>query len=237
MDINIFILCYNEELLLPKTVEHYKRYLPSCKITIYDNESTDNSVQISKDLGCNVISWSSNNSMNEFKQRELKNECWKDIKSGWILMIDMDEWLCVTESDLLNEMQNKVTILDVKGINMIGESQLENLSDIDLHAINKYVDHYPENKNLCFLRDEIHEMNYTIGAHACNPIGNVKYSEKVYINKHMGWLGLQFYIGKMNNRFPRAYEMQQQGMNFHYTDDIEKLTLEYNNQLKLSKIL
>lgn len=88
MNINVFLTCYNESVLLPHVINHYKKYLPSCKITIYDNESTDNSVEISKSLNCNVISFSSNNIFNEDLLIKIRNNCWKEIKNGWVIMAD-----------------------------------------------------------------------------------------------------------------------------------------------------
>ena len=235
--INIFILCFNEEVLLPHTIQHYKRNLPSCKITIYDNESTDNSTRIAKDLGCDVISWSSNNILNEHNQTNIKNNCWKNVNNGWILMIDMDEWVNVTEEDLQNEMQNGATILNIKGYNIIGESMNEELSDINLHQITKGVEYDMESKKLCFLKNAITDMNYSLGAHTCDPKGDVKYSDKVYINKHMSSLGLPFLITKMRNRYERAKEMQKQGYATHYTDNADIVTSEYNDALQKSRII
>ena len=82
MNINIFIFCHNEQVLLPYTINHYKSQLPSSKITILDNESTDNSVEIAKTLGCNIMSWSSNNIFNERINTSIKNNVWKSLKEG-----------------------------------------------------------------------------------------------------------------------------------------------------------
>lgn len=235
--INIFILCYNESSLLPHTIKHYKKYLPSCKITIYDNESTDNSVELAKSLGCNVISWSSNNIIDDYKYQHIKNNCWKDIDNGWILMIDMDEFLCITENELINEMEQGTTVLTVKGIDMIGESENIDLTDIDLQKINKYVYNTTEDKQLCFLREAITEMNYNLGAHYTTPAGSIKYSSKTYYNKHMCNLGLKFLINKMVQRHKRSELMRKDGLAFHYTDDTNKITNDYYDKLKSSKIL
>jgi hypothetical protein len=237
MNINIFLLCYNESVLLPHTIKHYKKYLPSCIITIYDNESTDNSVEIAKSFGCNVISWSSNNMINDFKYLKIKNNRWKHIQTGWIIVADMDEFLCVTETELLEEMNKGTTILQIEGKNMIGESNTLDLTDIDLQEIKKYIDHPPENKNLCFLREKIYQMNYNLGAHTCNPTGNIKYSSKIYINKHMSILGLNFLINKHVKSFERAGKMQKLGLAVHYTNNIEKIIQIYNDSIVKCKYL
>lgn len=238
MEINVFLLCFNESSLLPHAVKHYKKYLPSCKITIYDNESTDNSVEIANNLGCSVISWSSNNIMNEFIQRNIKNDCWKFIKKGWIIIADMDEFLCVTEEDLTKEMKLDTSILNVKGYDMIGESKTLDLSDIDLQEITKYNDDPNESKKVCFLREKITEMNYTYGAHDCNPIGeNLKYSSITYMNKHMNLLGLKFYTNKNIERHKRAHKMREYGMDLHYLQDKDKIECIYKDSLNMSKLL
>jgi hypothetical protein len=237
MNINIFLLCYNESPLLPHTIKHYRNNLPLCNITIYDNESTDNSVEIAKSLNCNVISWSSNNINDEDIKINIRNNCWKDIKSGWIIMADMDEFICVTEKDLLDEMNNNTTILKINGIDMIGESETLDLTDIDLQKINKYHNYEMESKNLCFLRDYITDMNYGPGSHYCKPIGKIKYSDIIYTNKHMSNLGLNFLTNKMIKRYERSEKNRKRFWSIHYTNDVDQIKNNYNNLLKTCKIL
>ena len=237
MNINILLLCYNESALIPHTVNHYKTNMPSCMITILDNKSTDNSVELAKSLGCNVITWSSNNIQNESILLNIRNNCWKNIKRGWIIMADMDEFICITESELLYEKNKGTTIINIKGIDMIGESKTLDLSDIDLQEIKKYRDFDPESKNICFLRQAIKEMNYGHGCHTCNPVGNIKYSSKIYFNKHMCNLGLPFLTEKMVKRYERNEFMRKKGINFHYTNNVNDITNQYNNLLNNCKIL
>ncbi|NBP65533.1 MAG: hypothetical protein EBU66_12845, partial [Bacteroidetes bacterium] len=170
--------------------------------------------------------------INEHKLRDLKNNCWKDVKDGWIIMADMDEWLCVTEADLRRELELGTTILNVRGVNVIGESKRADLSDIDLHSLERVKDFPNESKKLCFLRESINEMDYTYGAHWCFPKGNIQYSLKTYINKHMHYLGLEFLKNKYTLLYSRAADMRKQGMNIHYTNDIDTITQKYNDENK-----
>jgi hypothetical protein len=237
MNINIFLLCYNESIMLPKTVHYYKSRFPKCTITIYDNMSTDNSVELAKSLGCIVHTFNTNNINNVLIKRDVANSCWRSIRKGWIIMADMDEWLDITYKDLVNEIRAGTTILTIQGYNMVGESNSKTLDDIDLTNIKKYVVHKPESKNLCFLRPHICSMNYSVGSHVCNPLGIVKYSTKTYINKHMAFLGLPYIINKITERYKRSKEMQKQNYSVHYTDDVNKITAKYNKMLNESEIM
>lgn len=234
-------MCYNESALIPHTVKHYKKYLPNSVITIYDNESTDNSVELAKSLGCTVISWSSGNIMDDLKQSNIKNNCWKSVNSGyWVIVADMDEFLCVTEADLLQETNLGTSILKTHGIDMIGESTTLDLSDIDLQTIKKCSKCPSESKSLCFYKEFIREMNYGPGAHKCKPkctVGiKLKYSKTVYINKHMNFLGLNFYIDKVTKRYSRNEKMRKIGFGTHYTNDVKIAESSYNNVLNKSKV-
>ena len=241
--VTVFLLCYNEEVLLPHTIAHYKKYIPSCEIVIYDNYSTDDSVKIAKENGCKVIQWKSEG-IDDFKYLIIKNNCWKN-KEGWVIVADMDEWLCVTENDLKEEESKNTCILRVKGYNMIGRSRTPLLTDIYLHDIQHGVFFPEESKSLCFYRPAILEMNYGPGAHRCFPrllneytkSKNV-YSKKEYINKHMDYLGLPFIQNKMIKRYERSKRMRTQyKLATHYTNNLWEIRNKYISYLRSSKIL
>jgi len=206
------------------------------EVCLLDTGSTDNSVEVAKSLGCKVVSWSSGNIMNEIKQMELKNNCWK-LAHGWVIMADMDEYVCVTEDELLQEMEIGTSILRIRGVDMIGESTTTDLSDIDLQTITKCRECPSESKSLCFFREHIKQMNYGVGAHTSKPVGKLKYSKVIYINKHMNFLGLNFYIDKVTKRYSRNEKMRRHGMNTHYTDDVEIAKNTYTTALKQSLII
>jgi hypothetical protein len=232
IDINIFILCHNEQVLLPLTVDYYKNIFPNSIITIYDNESSDNSVEIAKTLGCNVISWSSNNQNNVFMKADISNNCWKSVKSGWIISIDMDEWLCITEESLIQEQLKGTTVLQTQGIEMIGECSSPHLKNFNIGSINRGIFFDGESKCVCFFRPSIKEMNYISGCHKCTPIGNVKFSSTIYVIKHFSYLGLQFIINKSMNRYARSRSVSERfNMSKHYKGDVDAIKSEYYDKL------
>ena len=235
MEVNIFILCFNESILLPKTFNFYKSRFPNCNINIYDNMSTDNSVKIAKNLGCKVYYFNSGGKNDVRIKRNIANTCWKNTKKGWIIMVDMDEWLDITEEDLENETKKGTTIITTKGYDMIGESRSAILDDIDLNNITKCVPNKDEDKNICFLREQINSMNYSIGSHNCSPKGNIKYSSKIYNIKHMAYVGLSFIINKMKQRYERSGDMRKINYSIHYTNDATKVTEKYVSLLSKSK--
>jgi hypothetical protein len=120
---------------------------------------------------------------------------------------------------------------------MIGESQSKTLDDIDLHAIVKSIRFKDEDKNVCFLRNDITEINYSPGAHKCSPQGRVKYSNNCYIMKHMSSLGVEFLNHKMISRYKRSSSMRKDGLAIHYTDDVKKIHDKYYSELKMAKQL
>lgn len=83
--IAILIPCYNEEKTIGKVVADAKQYLPEAKIYVYDNNSTDQTVQIAEKAGAIIC--------HEYKQGKgnVIRRMFAEIDAQCYLMIDGDD--------------------------------------------------------------------------------------------------------------------------------------------------
>lgn len=230
MNVTIFIQCHNESNFLPHTVYHYKKCLPNCKIVIYDNMSTDGSKEVAESLGCEVIQFDTDNIADELYQTELRNNCWRNVKKGWVIVCDMDEWLCVDENDLYEEDRLGNTILNTVGYEIVGKSEKLDFSDIEIHDLQYGIRNPSFDKKICFNSEKIKSINYSVGAHSCNPVGVVKSSGN-YLLKHMNFLGLPYFIHKNKIRHERNHKNMSMGLCIHYKKNHDQIKFYYNNAL------
>lgn len=222
INVNIFLLCYNEKEIIAETIKHYRTLLPGCKITILDNMSSDESPTIARQLGCTIKQFDTGGNFDDYKNQQLRNECWRNIRNEWIIVCDMDEWLCITKDELLREDKRGTTVLTVKGYDIIGDSITENLSDINLHKLKMGIVSESENKPICFKAGPIGNMAFEIGGHKAFPQGRVKWSQKSYTLKHMNFLGLAFKLARTKLRFDRSHKARAEyGLCFGYSRPIE----------------
>ena len=76
MKIHAYILTYNEEAILPFTLDYYSSFCD--KIIVYDNESTDSSDEIFKRYkNVSVVKWKSD-TINELNYLQIKNNAYKN---------------------------------------------------------------------------------------------------------------------------------------------------------------
>lgn len=84
-EIAVLIPCYNEELTIAKVISDFKEELPSAKIYVYDNNSSDKTSSIAKENGAIV--------KKEYRQGKgnVVRSMFRDIDADIYIMIDGDD--------------------------------------------------------------------------------------------------------------------------------------------------
>lgn len=223
--LSIFLITFNEERLLPYTVAYYRERFPGCPITIYDNFSTDRTVEIAKALDCEVKYFYTANKLSDQAFISVKNNCWKGASTPWVIVCDTDEWLDVWPSDL----ETNATIFHSDTAQMVGTNDEFNPLEITTGVF------YPWGKMLCFNRNAIEEINYNYGCHEALPQGDVIFSDKILTMYHYKWITLKYIIDRHAMFGKRLSPHNRKNkLSFHYLFSERKIRSEYKALVKKS---
>jgi len=226
----IITITFNEAFILPHFIAHYRNRFPSCNIIVYDNYSTDNTVQIAQQHGCEVIMYDTGGKLSDSTYLQIKNTVWKACE-GWVIVCDADELLDINHVDLYRESMDGTTIIKTEGYNMV------NLWDnMDFDSIKYGVRSQSYDKSICFDAGKIKEINYGAGCHSCEPKGVVKYSTKKYFLRHYKYINIDYMIARHKVYGERLSEENlQKGYGGHYLYAPEKIRNEFIMNRKQSK--
>jgi len=196
MKIHAHILAWNEEKILPYTLDYYSKICS--KIYVYDNMSTDNSDKIYKKYSkVSVIKWNSNNEINEMNYVHIKNNGYKTYSRNknvdWVIVCDTDEFLYHENLiDKLKEYKSKgINVPKVSGHDMVSDyfPIYDGLSLTDKIKIGSER-YQPMCKNIIF--DPSLDVNYGIGAHSFSS-NKTLYSEQEELKLlHYKFLGKDY---------------------------------------------
>lgn len=219
--IHIYTIAYNEEVLLQKMIDHYRARMPNCPITVYDNQSTDNTRLIALNNGCEVIEYDSNNEVRDDLYLKIKNNCWKGQKERWALIVDVDEFVYINQEELFLEQENGTTLVSFQGWNMITLSDDPDIIDLNPEWASRAPQY---DKAYLFDTQSITKINYSAGCHYCYPVGKIKYSEHLYLMCHFKALGLNYMINR-HTEFGTRLSKQNlvAGHGIHYLDSEQQI--------------
>lgn len=231
--LTIYTITYNEELVLPHFIKWYRSRSPNCTIVVYDNESTDNTEQIAMDNNCEVVNYSTDNKLSDSAYLKIKNNAWKQADTDWVMVVDCDEFVDVTENDLIELESNKKTIVSAVGFNMCNVEGLTELADIK-HGVR--AEQY--DKSILFNKKYIKEINYEAGCHSCTPKGVVNYAKGLVNLYHMILINEQFLVDKyLRNASRMSEENKRNKWGHHYLQSEEIVRANYKHGLELAKLI
>lgn len=117
--IEVHIVCYNEELILPYALRHYKTF--ASRIIVHDGGSTDRSKSICEELSAEVKHWETGGQINDELLRILKETCWLKSDAEWVIVVDADEIVYFPngiENTLAQHAKMKTPVVKCRGFEM-----------------------------------------------------------------------------------------------------------------------
>jgi len=190
MKIEVFAVCYNEERIMPYFLRHYSQF---AKIFIFDNYSTDRSVEIAQKGGANVSLFDTKGTFDDGTNLEIKEHCWRDSQADWVIVIDLDEFVYHPHIvDFLNKSLG--TLIQPNMYEMFTPVFPTTTGQIYEEVISGH----PSWPKINLIQpSQIKEMNYIPGCHLATPKGNVALVNTNEIKTlHMKHLGRQYTIDR-----------------------------------------
>ncbi len=244
MRLAVYALCYNESFMLPFFFKYYRPI--AARIIVYDNESTDDSKQLAYWLGADEVrTFSTNNQIRDDLTRQLRNDCWKELKGkdcDWCMIVDMDEFI-YTEF-LLNYLEKcklaGVTLCVPQGYQMVSNKLPEPNSDL-LDSIKTGVICSQFSKPVVFNPNEITDTGFCPGNHCSSPRGNIVVNANQSLKLlHYHWLSLDWVTSRNKWRKARLSRVNlQHKWGYQYSDSEHVVKQTWNRlwQHKLDNVL
>lgn len=235
--VTIHQICYNEVQILEFCYNFYRSRFPKAKFVLEDNESNDGSVELAKSLGYEIKTFSTNNQMDDTILSEVRNNCWKNDKTDWVIVCDMDELIDVNEEILIQEQSACNTVIQTWGFQMISLEHGFNLEAIKYGF--RDGDFY--DKSLIFNKRFISNMNWSVGSHKCQPEGVlVKQTEKRYPLLHYKFINEEYVVKRymdLNSR--QSAQNIEKRMSIHYNISEQEIRENFNEMKKnhLTKLI
>ena len=232
MKIEAYIIAFNESETIHLTIKHYKKL--GAIVKIFDNYSTDNTVEICKSMGCEVESFGIKGELNDSQYRKLKNYKWKESQADWVIVCDADEILDVSLDTLELTTKSGNTIFKTNGYNAYSNDMpVENFEEIKTFI--------PDNnysKLIIFDPKAITDMMYEFGCHKANPCGKVVYSDVELSLFHYRAIGGADRMAKRHALYrSRMGEFNKRlNLGSHYLYDDERRIKEWHESYEKSVI-
>jgi hypothetical protein len=212
MIIHAHILAWNEEQILPYTLDHYSSFCD--QIFIHDNMSTDDSMEIYKKYPrVTVLKWSSNDEINELNYVQIKSNAYKQYSrdADWVIVCDCDEFLY--HPDLMRILAEYkvqgVTVPKIDGHDMVAEVFPEYDGQPLTSKVKIGSDVYaPMCKNIIF--DPSLDVQYGIGGHSFRAFGTVHSQNADLKLLHYKFLGKDYVKKLYISRAKRLSDFNKQ---------------------------
>lgn len=236
MIIHAYTLVKNEEVMIPFYLNHYSKI--ANKIIIYDNGSTDKTIDIARTNDKVEIRSFVMNGWDDIAITKLYNECWKDSrgKADWVIICSIDEILYHPDLNKYLEFckQKNITLPKTMGFSMLAEDEsvydrLEEFKDLQLYDFINTGAYWKEDSKFTIFNPEI-EINYELGCHKANPKGKIKYDSFPSLkNLHYSLRGLKKSLEK-NQLYRKTISKvnKDNNLGFHRLDDNYFVDTNYN---------
>lgn len=229
MYIESFVIAWNEERLIQQYIDWYKPFVDN--ITVIDNYSTDNTVDIAVSNNCTIKKYG-DKTQNNLLMKQAKEACWKNSKADWVIVGDMDEFLY--SENLLKILENiNATIVKPFGYQMVSE-KFAPVETVKTGTRDQMLD-----KCILFKPRSIVDINYDFGCHNAKPTGNVIYYHNDDIKLfHYSYLGRENWKARCRRYRDRMSKWDlDNGAGTHYLWSDEQMNAYFDSLLNNAKVV